>query len=161
MIGVSLSVDMRTHDETPSISQLWRIATLFFFMYLLLFENNPLFWLYKFSFSYFSVPALYVSFDITLSVPLSSVSSLFLLRSMDNFSILILHFFCRIIYLLHHPLRITRMRHLVLTGIGDRHAQNILIDTVTAELVHIDFGIVFEQGKTLTTPETVPFRLTR
>jgi serine-protein kinase ATM len=55
----------------------------------------------------------------------------------------------------------TRMRHLDLTGIGDRHAQNILIDTVTAELVHIDFGIVFEQGKTLTTPETVPFRLTR
>jgi ataxia telangiectasia mutated family protein len=46
-------------------------------------------------------------------------------------------------------------------GIGDRHAQNILIDTVTAEVVHIDFGFVFEQGKTLTTPETVPFRLTR
>jgi len=28
-------------------------------------------------------------------------------------------------------------------------------------MCHIDFGIVFEQGKTLTTPETVPFRLTR
>jgi len=28
-------------------------------------------------------------------------------------------------------------------------------------VVHIDFGIVFEQGKTLGTPETVPFRLTR
>ena len=28
-------------------------------------------------------------------------------------------------------------------------------------MVHIDFGIVFEQGKTLSTPETVPFRLTR
>ena len=27
--------------------------------------------------------------------------------------------------------------------------------------MHIDFGIVFEQGKTLLTPETVPFRLTR
>ena len=46
-------------------------------------------------------------------------------------------------------------------GIGDRHAQNILVDTGTAEVVHIDFGIVFEQGKTLGTPETVPFRLTR
>jgi ataxia telangiectasia mutated family protein len=46
-------------------------------------------------------------------------------------------------------------------GIGDRHAHNILIDTVTAEVVHIDFGIVFEQGKGLGTPETVPFRLTR
>jgi ataxia telangiectasia mutated family protein len=28
-------------------------------------------------------------------------------------------------------------------------------------VVHIDFGIVFEQGHTLSTPETVPFRLTR
>ena len=46
-------------------------------------------------------------------------------------------------------------------GIGDRHTQNILIDTRTAEVVHIDFGIVFEQGKILQTPETVPFRLTR
>jgi len=46
-------------------------------------------------------------------------------------------------------------------GIGDRHAQNILLNTVTAEVVHIDFGIVFEQGKGLGTPETVPFRLTR
>jgi len=27
--------------------------------------------------------------------------------------------------------------------------------------VHIDFGIVFEQGKCLATPETIPFRLTR
>ncbi len=46
-------------------------------------------------------------------------------------------------------------------GIGDRHSQNILIDTKTAEVVHIDFGIVFEQSKLLGTPETVPFRLTR
>ena len=28
-------------------------------------------------------------------------------------------------------------------------------------MVHIDFGIVFEQGRQLGTPETVPFRLTR
>ena len=34
-------------------------------------------------------------------------------------------------------------------------------DPRTAEVVHIDFGIVFEQGKILQTPETVPFRLTR
>ena len=27
--------------------------------------------------------------------------------------------------------------------------------------MHIDFGVTFEQGKLLTTPETVPFRLTR
>ncbi|XP_047544765.1 serine-protein kinase ATM isoform X2 [Vanessa atalanta] len=46
-------------------------------------------------------------------------------------------------------------------GLGDRHVQNILIDTTTAELIHIDFGIAFDQGKTLPTPETVPFRLTQ
>lgn len=28
-------------------------------------------------------------------------------------------------------------------------------------MVHIDLGIAFEQGKLLTTPEQVPFRLTR
>ncbi len=46
-------------------------------------------------------------------------------------------------------------------GIGDRHNSNILIDNTTAEVVHIDFGITFEHGKTLPTPERVPFRLTR
>ncbi|CAM9385384.1 unnamed protein product [Chrysoparadoxa australica] len=46
-------------------------------------------------------------------------------------------------------------------GIGDRHAQNILVHQKTAEVVHIDFGVTFEQGKVLLTPETVPFRLTR
>jgi len=46
-------------------------------------------------------------------------------------------------------------------GIGDRHNNNILINKKTGELVHIDFGIVFEQGRLLTIPETVPFRLTR
>ncbi|CAH0515203.1 unnamed protein product [Peronospora belbahrii] len=46
-------------------------------------------------------------------------------------------------------------------GIGDRHSQNILIHEETGELVHIDFGVVFDQGMALYTPETVPFRLTR
>lgn len=46
-------------------------------------------------------------------------------------------------------------------GLGDRHVQNILIDKHTAEVIHIDFGIAFDQGKALTTPETVPFRLTQ
>ncbi|XP_070548845.1 serine-protein kinase ATM-like [Ptychodera flava] len=46
-------------------------------------------------------------------------------------------------------------------GLGDRHVQNILIDCNTAELVHIDLGVAFEQGRILPTPETVPFRLTR
>lgn len=46
-------------------------------------------------------------------------------------------------------------------GIGDRHVQNILIDCDTAEVIHIDFGIAFEQGKILPHPELVPFRLSR
>jgi hypothetical protein len=32
-------------------------------------------------------------------------------------------------------------------GIGDRHCKNILIHQGTGEVVYIDFGIVFEQGK--------------
>ncbi|XP_012534493.1 serine-protein kinase ATM isoform X2 [Monomorium pharaonis] len=46
-------------------------------------------------------------------------------------------------------------------GLGDRHLSNILIDEHTAEVVHIDFGVAFEQGKVLPLPETIPFRLTR
>ena len=46
-------------------------------------------------------------------------------------------------------------------GLGDRHLQNILIDKITADVIHIDLGIAFEQGKILPTPETIPFRLTR
>ncbi len=46
-------------------------------------------------------------------------------------------------------------------GLGDRHSHNILLDRSTAEVVHIDLGVAFEQGKTLRTPEVVPFRLTR
>jgi ataxia telangiectasia mutated family protein len=46
-------------------------------------------------------------------------------------------------------------------GLGDRHCSNILIGQTSAEVVHIDLGIAFDQGKLLTTPETVPFRLTR
>lgn len=32
-------------------------------------------------------------------------------------------------------------------GIGDRHVFNILVHQNTGDIVHIDFGIVFEQGK--------------
>lgn len=48
-----------------------------------------------------------------------------------------------------------------IVGLGDRHSMNILIDQVTAEVVHIDLGVAFEQGLMLKTPERVPFRLTR
>uniref|UniRef100_A0A8D9AR42 non-specific serine/threonine protein kinase n=1 Tax=Cacopsylla melanoneura TaxID=428564 RepID=A0A8D9AR42_9HEMI len=46
-------------------------------------------------------------------------------------------------------------------GLGDRHLNNILISFKTGQVIHIDFGIAFEQGLILPTPETVPFRLTR
>ncbi|XP_042436712.1 serine/threonine-protein kinase ATM-like isoform X3 [Zingiber officinale] len=48
-----------------------------------------------------------------------------------------------------------------IVGLGDRHSMNILIDQETAEVVHIDLGVAFEQGLMLKTPERVPFRLTR
>ncbi|KAF5350235.1 hypothetical protein D9758_007817 [Tetrapyrgos nigripes] len=46
-------------------------------------------------------------------------------------------------------------------GLGDRHTSNILLDTHSGQLVHIDLGIAFDQGKLLPIPETVPFRMTR
>ncbi|GAV63786.1 PI3_PI4_kinase domain-containing protein/FAT domain-containing protein/FATC domain-containing protein, partial [Cephalotus follicularis] len=48
-----------------------------------------------------------------------------------------------------------------IVGLGDRHSMNILIDQATAEVVHIDLGVAFEQGLMLKTPERIPFRLTR
>ncbi|SMN21300.1 similar to Saccharomyces cerevisiae YBL088C TEL1 Protein kinase primarily involved in telomere length regulation [Maudiozyma saulgeensis] len=46
-------------------------------------------------------------------------------------------------------------------GLGDRHLNNILLDSSTGEPIHIDLGIAFDQGKLLPIPELVPFRLTR
>lgn len=40
-------------------------------------------------------------------------------------------------------------------GLGDRHSMNVLLDQVTAEVVHIDLGVAFEQGLMLKTPERV------
>ena len=42
-----------------------------------------------------------------------------------------------------------------IVGLGDRHSMNILIDQATAEVVHIDLGVAFEQGLMLKTPERV------
>lgn len=47
-----------------------------------------------------------------------------------------------------------------LFGVGDRHLNNILIDKETGELVHIDLGVAFDQGRALPIPENIPFRLT-
>lgn len=46
-------------------------------------------------------------------------------------------------------------------GLGDRHCNNILLDKISGEPIHIDLGVSFDQGKRLPIPETVPFRLTR
>ena len=46
-------------------------------------------------------------------------------------------------------------------GLGDRHGHNILLDSRTGEVVHIDLGVAFEMGRILPVPELVPFRLTR
>jgi serine/threonine-protein kinase ATR len=47
-----------------------------------------------------------------------------------------------------------------IVGLGDRHCENILIDTTTGECVHVDFDCLFDKGLTLLRPEVVPFRLT-
>ncbi|KAF7260459.1 hypothetical protein EG68_02210, partial [Paragonimus skrjabini miyazakii] len=48
-----------------------------------------------------------------------------------------------------------------LVGLGDRHPHNLLLNRTSGELVHIDLGVAFDQGRLLPTPEMVPFRLTR
>lgn len=62
--------------------------------------------------------------------------------------------------------------------LGDRHGENILLDMNTGDVVHVDFNCLFDkaspsssklflctnldlQGRTLETPERVPFRLTQ
>jgi DNA-dependent protein kinase catalytic subunit len=46
-------------------------------------------------------------------------------------------------------------------GIGDRHLNNVLIDTKTGSVVQIDFDISFGKGSILLgVPELIPFRLT-
>ena len=45
-------------------------------------------------------------------------------------------------------------------GLGDRHTENILIDTTNGECIHVDFDCLFDKGLTLARPEIIPFRLT-
>ncbi|UXI19497.1 zinc finger CCCH domain-containing protein 18 [Sarcoptes scabiei] len=46
-------------------------------------------------------------------------------------------------------------------GLGDRHLANILLDLTTGEVIHIDYNICFERGKSLHVPELVLCRLTQ
>lgn len=34
-------------------------------------------------------------------------------------------------------------------GLGDRHLDNVLIDMTTGEVVHIDYNVCFEKGKSI------------
>ncbi|KHJ46616.1 FATC domain protein [Trichuris suis] len=45
-------------------------------------------------------------------------------------------------------------------GLGDRHGENILLDSNSGEVVHVDFNCLFNRGEDLEWPELIPFRLT-
>uniref|UniRef100_A0A6G1SKG8 non-specific serine/threonine protein kinase n=1 Tax=Aceria tosichella TaxID=561515 RepID=A0A6G1SKG8_9ACAR len=46
-------------------------------------------------------------------------------------------------------------------GLGDRHPDNILLNSKTGHVTHIDYNICFEVGHRLSVAERVPFRLTQ
>ena len=48
-----------------------------------------------------------------------------------------------------------------LLGLGDRHLDNMLLQTRGGGIVHIDFNVAFDRGRQLRVPEVVPFRLTQ
>ncbi|KAK0416987.1 hypothetical protein QR680_012784 [Steinernema hermaphroditum] len=46
-------------------------------------------------------------------------------------------------------------------GLGDRHAENILLDEGSGQIIHVDYNMLFYKAEELRVPEVVPFRLTR
>ncbi|PXF43442.1 Serine/threonine-protein kinase ATR [Gracilariopsis chorda] len=48
-----------------------------------------------------------------------------------------------------------------IVGLGDRHGENVLVESTSGRCVHVDFAMLFDKGLTLKVPEIVPFRLTR
>ena len=46
-------------------------------------------------------------------------------------------------------------------GLGDRHLDNLLVEFATGQVVHVDYNVCFEKGKSLRVPERVPFRMTQ
>merc|ERR1719427_1680445 len=45
-------------------------------------------------------------------------------------------------------------------GLGDRHLENINVDTTNGHTFHVDMNCLFNKGETMEVPELVPFRLT-
>ena len=64
---------------------------------------------------------------------------------------------CLILYPSRRRLSILFLRSFVL-GLGDRHGENILLDSTTGEVVHVDFNCLFDKGHSFAVPECVPFR---
>ncbi|BAF20530.1 Os06g0724700, partial [Oryza sativa Japonica Group] len=48
-----------------------------------------------------------------------------------------------------------------IVGLGDRHGENILLDSTTGDCIHVDFSCLFDKGLLLEKPEVVPFRFTQ
>merc|ERR1719245_1067739 len=46
-------------------------------------------------------------------------------------------------------------------GLGDRHLENIMLNTKTGEILHVDFNSLFFHGALLPIPEVAPFRFTQ
>ncbi|GBP59965.1 hypothetical protein EVAR_84465_1 [Eumeta japonica] len=53
-----------------------------------------------------------------------------------------------------------RLRVHRITGLGDRHGENILYDQTNGDTVHVDFNCLFNKGEYFEWAERVPFRLT-
>lgn len=93
--------------------------------------------------------------DIFNQVPDTDISNFFLLKSPD------LKTWLRQIQTFSISAAMTSTIGYVI-GLGDRHPSNLLIDSVSGKVVHIDFGDCFEKAeKRKEFPEVVPFRLTR
>ncbi|ORM41584.1 Serine/threonine-protein kinase ATR [Babesia sp. Xinjiang] len=48
-----------------------------------------------------------------------------------------------------------------IVGLGDRHAENVLLNLITGQMMHVDFDCLFGKGCQLSVPELVPFRMTQ
>lgn len=38
-------------------------------------------------------------------------------------------------------------------GLGDRHGENLLLDLINGDAIHVDFNLLFNKGENLNVPE--------